>query len=626
MPRVVSPPREVLAQLRQPLTEGERLVFEFFDAHLAHEWEIYITPHLNGLRPDFVLLNPNAGIAVFEVKDWDLDAMHYEVRSRGKLKSPELIGKKDGKTFSLQRQNPIDKVFRYKQEIFNLYCPRLQERAGFAVITAGVIFPFADDQRVKNLLKPSRDYRYTEKYHHFNPLSGRLALQSGDIEAVFPESVRVYSDRINESLAQDLRKWLIEPDFAAAQRTPIELDSNQRSFVTTRTESGYRRIRGAAGSGKSLVLAARASQLIGEGKRVLVVTFNITLLHYLMDVSVRWPTERGNSRHDITWVNFHAWCKHICCEYDCESEYNELWKKLEGGDTDNILNVKLPKLVDAILTSAEGVEQYDAILVDEAQDFHLSWWSLLRKVCKPGGEMLLVADLTQDIYGTASAWTDEAMKGAGFTGKWAELGLSYRLPDLVATQASAFAQQYLPDATRIIPIPVQASLGIEPCHLRWVYAPESSAAKICHDEIMLLFSSDKYEGYSIADATFLCDNGSIGYEVVRLLGNKGIKCVHTYDPDKQVSRRQKVGFYMGDSRIKATTLHSFKGWEARSLVIYLGDVVSPSALALLYTGMTRLKKHIDGSCITVICGSQELCDYGRTWPDFFAYNESVAEC
>jgi len=64
MTRIVSPPREEHHRLRQPLTVGERRVFEFFDQLLDPRWEIYIQPHLNGLRPDFVLLNPRVGIAV----------------------------------------------------------------------------------------------------------------------------------------------------------------------------------------------------------------------------------------------------------------------------------------------------------------------------------------------------------------------------------------------------------------------------------------------------------------------------------------------------------------------------------------------------------------------------------
>jgi hypothetical protein len=108
-----------------------------FDAHLDPEWEIYCQPHLNGLRPDFVLLNPSVGIAVFELKDWNLDAMHYFVPAGGR----DLHGRKDGKSFSLAAQNPVTKVNHYRDAVYKLYCPRLKQNAGFAAVTAGVIFP-----------------------------------------------------------------------------------------------------------------------------------------------------------------------------------------------------------------------------------------------------------------------------------------------------------------------------------------------------------------------------------------------------------------------------------------------------------------------------------------------------
>ena len=120
MTRTISPPRADLKSLRQPLEEGEWRVFEFFDAYLPEKWEIYIQPHLNGLRPDFVLLNPDVGIAVFEVKNWDLDAVERWVETRPN-KPPILKGRRDGKTFSLQSDNPVEKVFRYKQEIQDLW-------------------------------------------------------------------------------------------------------------------------------------------------------------------------------------------------------------------------------------------------------------------------------------------------------------------------------------------------------------------------------------------------------------------------------------------------------------------------------------------------------------------------
>src|SRR5258708_6564589 len=122
--RFVSPPVKDLLNLRQPLTPGEKMVFDIFNQHFGPKWEFYIQPHLNGLRPDFVLLNPDVGIAVFEVKDWNLSAMHYGIDKR-EGKPPLLWAEKDGKRFSLQKDNPVEKVHLYRNEIFDLYCPRL---------------------------------------------------------------------------------------------------------------------------------------------------------------------------------------------------------------------------------------------------------------------------------------------------------------------------------------------------------------------------------------------------------------------------------------------------------------------------------------------------------------------
>ena len=610
--RFVSPPPQELAKLRQPLTRGERLVFDVFNKYLSPKWEIYIQPHLNGLRPDFVILNPDVGIAVFEVKDWDLSAMQYGVEARTE-RPPLLWGEKDGKRFSLQKENPVEKVHLYRNELFEIYCPRLKRGAGFAAITAGIIFPFCSERQLQTLFTPCLEYRGMTEYPGYSPLSGMESVVNADLNRIFPEGKRFSSKVMSESLIKDLRNWLVEPDAAATQRLPIELDKTQLAFVTSRTQSGYRRIRGAAGSGKSLILAARAAELLQQQKSVLVVTFNITLLHYLMDVAVRYPGSSGRTRNDITWLNFHAWCHRICVENDAESEYKAIWK---DSDPQRVLNVALPALVSSVLSGAVDRELYDAVLVDEGQDFLPAWWDILRLVCKPGGEMLLVADETQDIYGLASSWTDDAMKGAGFSGKWAELEVSYRMPEPALDKAASFASRYLPESARIIPRAAQMGIALEPCYLRWVHYEGSNDAQICCDEILGLFSRAGSEGLSMADITFLCDSKSLGYEVVSLLGMKGIRCIHTFDKDKQECRRQKVGFYMGDARVKATTLHSFKGWETRTLVVYMGRDITPASSALLYTGLTRLKRHADGSFLTVISRSSKLKEYGKSWPDF----------
>jgi hypothetical protein len=87
----IIPAVETIPSQRQPLTDGEKLVLNFFAANLTSDWEIYVQPHLNGLRPDFVVLSPKKGIAVYEVKDWNLSAMRYFFKeATGRI--PHLFG------------------------------------------------------------------------------------------------------------------------------------------------------------------------------------------------------------------------------------------------------------------------------------------------------------------------------------------------------------------------------------------------------------------------------------------------------------------------------------------------------------------------------------------------------
>lgn len=610
--RIIQPPLNALQHLRQKLTAGEELVLNLFSQHLPSDWEIYIQPHLNGLRPDFVLLNPKGGIAVFEVKDWNLNAMRYFTK-KDRWGHEALWAEKDGKEFCRQSENPVTKVNLYKREIFDLYCPRIQARSGWAAISAGVIFPFAQAEQAKRLLSPFLKSQENDPYAKYQPISGIEAISAGNLEAVFPEAGRSGSRLMSEDLAKDLRGWLVEPNFAATQRSPLVLDRNQRSLAETRTETGYRRIKGPAGSGKSLVLAARAARLANEGKSVLVATFNITLWHYLRDLIVR-DLDAPEGIRNIRFTHFHLWCKHACYDVGWEGRYDALWKSGVAGRQEDILNVGLPLLAEEAVTHP-GAVRYDAILIDEGQDYRPLWWNVLRKACEPqpDGEMLLVADATQDIYGTATTWTDDVMTGAGFPGgRWAQLGISYRLPPDALRLARSFAEAFLPEDSVDLPLPEQTSLDFYPCHLRWVQCVPEKAEKVCSDEIQALMQQTGKNGLANADITLLTSDMTSGAGVVSRLTEHGIRAVDTFGDDH---RRRKMGFYMGDARIKATTLHSFKGWESRVLVVYVTQAAHAQSLALVYAGLTRLKRSQEGSWLTVVCSAPELSEYGKTWPD-----------
>ena len=85
------------------------------------------------------------------------------------------------------------------------------------------------------------------------------------------------------------------------------------------------------------------------------------------------------------------------------------------------------------------------------------------------------------------------------------------------------------------------------------------------------------------------------------------------------SRRKKLAFFLGDAKIKATTLHSFKGWEGRHLVLYVSRIASAEDRALFYTALTRLKKHPNGSMLTIVSSCPQLYNFGKGnfSPNFF---------
>ena len=624
MHRIIDPPKDQWDLLLTPLTAGERRVAELFVAKLPTEWELYVQPHLNGLRPDIVLLNPFVGIGVFEVKDWSLSTLQYKV-SRTTV------------------ENPIRKIQLYKDEIHNLYCPRLDEVLGKAAVTAGLIFTKIPQTQVnRTLFTALSDSMKT--YPNQFPISGSERVSAGNIDALFPEQRAWGTNRpstiMSSNTAADIRGWLQEPGFSQDQRKPVNLNLDQHEIARVRTNSGFRRVKGPAGSGKSLALAARAAVLASQEKHVLVCTYNITLINYLRDLVSRYGRTlvgRRNShwkvvRKRIDYRHFHGWCKWICMNSGFEEEYSSLWTLFPP---EEVLNTQMANLVTQIYSDSrmsEVLPKYDAVLVDEGQDYRLDWWQSLKKAVKANGEMLLVADKTQNVYGTAASWTERAMAGAGFSGPWKELKDSHRLPSKLTPILRAFSDDFLlPSGVDVdLPVPKQLEFDLDsPPDLRWVQVCSGDLlTEVSFDEVrrhMQLLQDDT----AVPDIIFLAQNNSLGLSFVERCAQKNINVLHTFGIGESSdqfpesihrnidSSRRKLAFFLGDARIKATTLHSFKGWEARHLVIQCNRIKSPEERALFYTALTRLKRHRHGGKLTIVSSIRDLSDFGRTnFPDY----------
>ena len=497
MPRHINPSKEKWELL--PSDECE--IFEFFDKRLPPEWEMYIKPHLNGLCPDVVLLNPYAGIAVFNI-----------------IKSDQIIG------------NPLEKIQFYKEEILRLYCPSIKAnfgKSGAAAITAGLIFTRVPQGQLETYSL------FAGRYPKYYPIVSSDSLTAGDLNKLFPEwrqwGLHNPSRLMSQDTADDLRRWLKNPDLSHSQRNPLKLNARQSQIAETRPEMFYRRVIGAAGSGKTQALAARSAVVAIEGKRVLVCLFNITLRYYPRDLawqhatSLPQPSSLELLELKVDFLHFHDWCKRVCYMSGRGDRYKPLAQILASETSsakakEEVWNNSMPALIKQIYTdfhssNRDHPPRYDAILVDEGQDFTRHWWETLEKALIPGGEMLFVADTTQNVYGRDFTWLKEEMRTGGFRGPWFELGPSYRLPSRLITILQRFADEFL-DEDVDIPRPAQEELNLD-LQLRWVQISPSmpideyseEVGKICFKEVQQLRENSEI---SDSDLTFLAHTHTIG--------------------------------------------------------------------------------------------------------------------
>lgn len=601
--RFVSPKITELDKLRQPLTRGEEIVFNYFNKNLTLDWDIYIQPHMNGLMPDFVLMSAEKGIAVFEVKDWNFSSLNYSYEKKSGRKY-HLIGNDGDKSFPLSKQDPFLKIRLYKQEIYELYCPNLEYNKGLGIIHSGVIFPFANKQQIEKLTEP-----LNEEYPPLVITSEDL--NEINIKKIIP-FVYTIDERMNDKIYTDFKPWLIEPEYSAEQRILLinELDSQQKKLVLTRTETGRRRIRGPAGSGKSMVLCSRAAKLASENKKVLIVTYNITLMNYLLDLAVRYEMN-GKVRDQITTFNFHRLCKRLAVEEDHEDEYDALWGNQEQNES--VLDSGLAKKTLSWVDDLDEEDKYDGIFIDEGQDFNQEWLDVLRKLVRKNGELLLCIDQAQNIYGNTPI-PEKTMVINGFGSGWVNLSNSYRMPLSVCKLATSFIEKFLPDVNNLRPVPKQDAIEFNTI-LEW---RECNKKNIINETVEALLKIIPKSDYSIAYAGLTCivDRKTNGKEIVKALRDKNIKCIDTFANQSISERRKKMAFYKGSATVKVSTVNSFKGIESTSIVVQCTKAQSKEDLALFYSAITRVKKSDQGCFLTVVNCAPELNTYGKTWPKF----------
>ncbi len=215
------------------------------------------------------------------------------------------------------------------------------------------------------------------------------------------------------------RRSITKPDSRGAKLKKLEdsistLD-NLQSKAVIETVEGVQRIRGLAGSGKTIVLALKAAYLHSQHPEwQIAVTFNTRALKgqlkRLIDTFLlqtgrepdweqikilnAWGATGGGERDGI----YHQFCRSV------DAPYFDLFSAKRNFKSGDIFD---SVCTNALAHSPKRKKLYDVILVDEAQDFSPSFLRLCYEILDDKKRLVYAYDELQNLSGTSVATPEE---------------------------------------------------------------------------------------------------------------------------------------------------------------------------------------------------------------------------
>jgi superfamily I DNA/RNA helicase len=195
---------------------------------------------------------------------------------------------------------------------------------------------------------------------------------------------------------QDLRDDTLAPGPSAAPPRKPAVDTEEKlpGFWLDRKQERMARelaspqtlIYGPAGSGKTVFLVARAQYWLDQkpDARVLFTCYNASLASHLRRLFSRRNMLADGKR--LTVLHYHDLCGTLLGVDDIHERSPEFYASLE------------PKVLQT-LGRDDTTAGFDLILVDEGQDFTRRMVEVLARLVMGGGEITIVCDPAQDIYG-----------------------------------------------------------------------------------------------------------------------------------------------------------------------------------------------------------------------------------
>lgn len=387
----------------------------------------------------------------------------------------------------------------------------------------------------------------------------------------------------------------------------LRLSNRQKSIV--RSNNLRLRVKGVAGSGKTQVVANRAVERhIKTGEKVLIITFNLSLIQYILMRIKQVPADFSLSMFEIT--NYHQFFKSKANIYTN--------RRIQIDDFDDAKFFEPYK---------DNITKYKSIIIDEIQDFKTSWiQSITNYFLADGGSISLFGDGEQNIYNRKMDAETKmpSLNGCGFTGgQWVSMNerISMRiLNPRISLLSSQFAKEFLGNNTPITaqndflfneyttkywPINSETSADTLAGNIRWIvseYQLDTKDVVVLGNTVKLLRDVAHALSQRANKPTMISFETAKQHEIIE---NQRWDDKSKVQVIKALRRTAKCHFTTDHPHIKLSTIHSFKGWESKTVILLIQPDMQSDELydgyryskqdnipALIYTALTRAKGNL----------------------------------
>lgn len=597
------PDIDTIKKSKVPPTDGELKLLTFLNQNLDNSYEIFFQPFLNGDNPDIAVMRKGSGVIIFEVKDWNLHHYYIDTQTKWKLKQNDSFIK-----------SPLTQVDEYKENLYNLHIDTLLEKKirnkyYLAVVSCAIYFHNETETSLKKFLLDNfqgDDFKKYRKFVSYFSLIGSDSLNKIRLDELLMRTrINEQSQLFTQDLYESFKRYLKPPYHKLEEGKEIKYTREQEELITSRS-GAKQKIKGVAGSGKTLILAKRAVNAHKRtGEKILILSFNLALKNYIHD-------RISDVRENFYWENFYI------------TNYHQFFKSQANNHNIPIRNLGAWQDTDFFEGVKNRVQKFGAVLIDEVQDYQTEWLEIITKYfLAPDGEFLVFGDEKQNIYDRPLDENKEPIIRT-VVGRWnRSLNSSKRFTSNIANLAKQFQKEFFTSKYNLDDFTVtQSALDFETKAIEYHYFEENWTVENIYKAMFEVIKK-----YNISPSNIGLLNSKVEYirELDNLVRQKTKEKTKTtfetqevYDHLKKeikenknnkdkderqlakilfekiedIRKHKKNHFWMNTGTMKLSTIHSFKGWEIHTLFLLIENEDGQNEFGtneLIYTGLTRAR-------------------------------------